>query len=117
LGSKCPDKHVRKIRIPLDEPSVFYDVVTKRSVLRGPLDPSPLNESLIQQLGGAAPEECFVAPIVAGDQVVAVLYGDNLPDSGPVGDTDSLEIFLTQAGLAFEKAILERRIREMSRSE
>jgi hypothetical protein len=39
-----------------------------------------------------------------------VLYGDNLPDEKPIGDTESLEIFLSQAGMAMEKALLERRI-------
>jgi len=42
--------------------------------------------------------------------VVAVLYGDNLPDEKPIGDTEALEIFLSQAGLAMEKALLERRM-------
>jgi hypothetical protein len=28
-----------------------------------------------------------------------------------IGDTESLEIFLSQAGLAMEKALLERRLR------
>jgi CheY-like chemotaxis protein len=115
LGSKCPDRHIREISIPLDQPSVFYDVVSKRSVLCGPLDSSPLNDRLIEQLGGTSPGECFVAPIIADEKVVAILYGDNLPGAEPVGHTEALEIFLTQAGLAFEKAILERRIREMSR--
>jgi len=49
--------------------------------------------------------------------VVAVLYGDNLPDTKPIGDTDSLEIFLSQAGLAMEKALLQRRLKEKSREE
>ncbi len=114
FGSKCPDRHIREIRIPLDQPSVFYDVVMKRSVLCGPLDSSPLNACLTEQLGGESPSECFVAPIIANEKVIAVLYGDNLPSRGPIGHTEALEIFLTQAGLAFEKAILERRIREMS---
>jgi hypothetical protein len=42
---------------------------------------------------------------------VAILYGDNLPEKRPIGDTEALEIFLSQAGLAMEKALLERRLR------
>jgi CheY-like chemotaxis protein len=114
LGARCPDRHIREIRIPLDQPSVFYDVVRKRSVLCGPLDSSPLNAHLIEHLGGEDPGECFVAPIIANEKVIAVLYGDNLPSRGSIAHTEALEIFLTQAGLAFEKAILERRIKEMS---
>lgn len=109
-----PDRRVRSIRIPLGEPSVFHDVVTKQSVLRGPLDENRWNRHLIECLGGGRPLDAFVAPIVAGGKVVAVLYGDNLPEQRPVQNTEWIEIFLTQAGVAFEKAILERRIRELN---
>jgi hypothetical protein len=52
----------------------------------------------------------FVGPLISEGRVVAVLYGDNLPDEKSIGDTESLEIFLSQAGLAMEKALLERRM-------
>ena len=72
------------------------------------------NRYLFGQLGGGAPTEVFVGPIVSEGKVVALLYGDNLPEKKPIGDTDSLEIFLSQAGLAMEKAILQRRLKEKS---
>jgi len=103
---------LRRIRIPLNVPSVFHDVVGKRSVVRGRLESSPGNDRLQALLGRGKPAEVFVAPITVGDEVVALLYGDNLPEERPVGDTEALEIFLTQAGLALEKAILERRLSE-----
>jgi hypothetical protein len=109
-----PDRLVRRIQIPLDEPSVFHDVVAKRSILRGPLEENAWNARLLEHLGGGRPVDAFVAAVVAGESVVAVLYGDNLPERKPIKNPEALEIFLTQAGLAFEKAILERRIREMS---
>ena len=52
------------------------------------------------------------ALIAAGGKVVAVLYGDNYPDNRPLGDTDALEIFLSQAGLAMERVLLQRRLQE-----
>ncbi|WP_243688471.1 hypothetical protein [Geotalea toluenoxydans] len=58
-----------------------------------------------------------MGPIVSEGKVVAVLYGDNIPDAKPIGDTDSLEIFLSQAGLAMEKALLQRRLKDKSREE
>jgi hypothetical protein len=106
---------LRRIRIPLDVPSVFHDVVGKRSVVRGPLESSPGNDRLRVLLEGGDPVEAFVAPITVADEAVALLYGDNLPQARPVADTEALEIFLTQAGLALEKAILERRLSENAR--
>jgi len=103
---------LRRIRIPLDVPSVLHDVVEKCSVVRGPLESSGGNDRLRLLLGGGDPAEAFVAPIAVADEVVALLYGDNLPEPRPVGETEALEIFLTQAGLALEKAILQRRLSE-----
>jgi hypothetical protein len=55
--------------------------------------------------------EIFLGPIISEGKVVAILYGDNAPQKRAIGDTESLEIFLSQAGLAMEKALLERRLR------
>ncbi len=66
---------------------------------------------LEEQLGGDVPEEVFLGPVISEGKTVAVLYGDNLPEKRTVGDTAALEIFLSQAGLAMEKALLERRLR------
>jgi hypothetical protein len=66
---------------------------------------------LTEQLGGTLPEQIFLGPIISEGKVVAILYGDNLPEKRPIGDTEALEIFLSQAGLAMEKALLERRLR------
>jgi hypothetical protein len=39
---------------------------------------------------------------------VALLYTDNLPGVKPIGNTTILEIALHEAGLALERALLER---------
>ncbi|HEX5773755.1 MAG TPA: hypothetical protein VFY07_05475, partial [Geomobilimonas sp.] len=72
------------------------------------------NRYLIERLGGEYPAEVFAGPIVSEGKVVAILYGDNLPEHKPVGDTDSLEIFLSQAGMAMEKVLLQRRLQDKS---
>ena len=111
------DSKVRNMRIPRAERSLFSNVIeTQLPVKAKPCD-SAWNRYFIEQLGGEPPMEFFVGPIVSEGKVVAVLYGDNLPDDKPIGDTDSLEIFLSQAGLAMEKALLQRRLKEKSREE
>jgi hypothetical protein len=40
--------------------------------------------------------------------VVALLYADNRPDGQPLADTTGLEIALHEAGLALDRALLER---------
>ena len=115
LDGRDPEKQVRKMRIPLNEPSIFQEVVEKRIPLKKPLKPTKWNQYLIENLGGIEPKEVFVAPIISSGKVAAILYGDNVPEDKEIGDTESLEIFLIQAGLAMEKALLERMLKEMGK--
>lgn len=117
LDGADAQKEVRKIRIPLAESSIFREAVQKRMPLKKALKPNKWNDYLVQALGGAAPREVFVSPIIAGGKIAALIYGDNAPEDKEIGDTESLEIFLAQAGLAMEKALLERRLREMGNPE
>ena len=66
------------------------------------------DHDLVLRLGGETPIEAYVAPIASGDQIVALLYADNIPGADPVGDTTVLELALHEAGLALERALLER---------
>ena len=115
LDGTDPEKQVRKMRIPLNEPSIFQEVIEKRIPLKKKLKPTKWNQYLIENLGGIEPREVFVAPIISSGKVAAILYGDNVPEDKEIGDTESLEIFLVQVGLAMEKALLERMLREMGK--
>ncbi|HWP35420.1 MAG TPA: hypothetical protein VNM66_07480, partial [Thermodesulfobacteriota bacterium] len=116
LPGEHSDRAVRSIRIPLSEPSVFAEVLERRTPYKGPLGHGRWDSYLVARLGGHRPVEVFCAPIQSGSTVAAILYADNAPDPTPIGDTESLEIFLYQAGLQMEKALLERKIQELNRS-
>jgi CheY-like chemotaxis protein len=111
------DLRIRNLRIPRSEPSLFAPVLETKFPLKGGLDQSSWSGFFLEQLGEARPLEAFVGPIVSEGKVVALLYGDNLPEQKPIGDTESLEIFLSQAGLAMEKALLQRRLQDRGRGE
>jgi hypothetical protein len=106
------DVKVRNLQIPRAEESLFSKVIETQAPAKEAPDDSRLNHYFVEQLGGVAPVEYFVGPIVSEGKVVALLYGDNLPEMKPIGDTDSLEIFLSQAGIAMEKALLQRRLKD-----
>ncbi|MBJ6750940.1 response regulator [Geomonas anaerohicana] len=116
-GDGGADARVRKLTIPRGEPSLFTEVLETRYPVKGTVDASVWTHYFLEQLGGGRPAEYFVGPIVSEGKVVAILYGDNLPEDKPIGDTDSLEIFLCQAGIAMEKALLQRRLQEQGRGE
>jgi CheY-like chemotaxis protein len=103
---------VRRIQVPVDQESIFGRVTRFRSMIRGPLKETDGNKLLIKGLGGAWPTgETVAAPLISGDRVAAILFGDN-PSGKPLGPTDSLEIFLQQAGLAMDRALLERKLED-----
>ncbi len=110
-----PDQKVRNVRIPLNELSVFTMVLETRQTYKGALEENKWNDYLINEIGGTAPLEVLVIPLISESKVIALLYGDNLPEMKPIDDIEGLEIFINQAGLAMEKALLERKILELER--
>lgn len=110
LHGESADVKVRNTRIPTGEENLFTEPIHAMSPMTVAPECREWDSYLFTQFGGDTPSEVFVGPLISEGRVVAVLYGDNLPDDAPIGDTEALEIFLSQAGLAMEKALLERRL-------
>jgi hypothetical protein len=119
FGIVDPDGHadarVRDLHIPTHADPLFSRVIGTKVAVKGPPDGTEWSRYLLEQLGGGSPVEAFVGPLISEGEVVALLYGDNLPDRRPIGDTEALEIFLSQAGLAMEKANLQRKLKDRAR--
>jgi CheY-like chemotaxis protein len=111
-GKGSGDEKVRAIHFPLEVDSMFHDPSRMcRAVTFAP-HPTPLDTYIFEQLGDGIPEEAFIGPLVSQSRVIGFLYGDNLPEKRAIGDTESLSIFLSQAGVAMEKSILEKQLHE-----
>ena len=80
---------------------------------KGPLEKDEVTRKLMMELGDVWPSEVAVFPIVAEGRVVAFLYCDNFSTGTASTETEGLEIFISHAGLALEKSLLQRRIQEM----
>jgi hypothetical protein len=115
LKGQSADQVVRNIRIPLDQPSLFRTVIESRRSFLGPLDQSESNKYLVNELGGVLPDIVLAIPLVVDGKVALVVYGDNLPERKPIKGIDTLEIFMNQAGMALEKALLEKRLAELQK--
>jgi CheY-like chemotaxis protein len=114
LEGEDAEKRVRQIRIPLSESSIFKEVWERQVPVTKKLEGKKWDRYIVEQLGGEQPEEVFVAPIFAGGRVAVMLYGDNVPEKKEIGETVSLEIFLAQAGLAMDRALLERKLKDLT---
>jgi CheY-like chemotaxis protein len=111
-GKSSGDDKVRAIHFPLDADSMFSNPARTLQPVTFTPDPSALDTHIFDQLGGGLPEEVYIGPLVSQSRVIGFLYGDNLPENRPVGDAESLSIFLSQAGVAMEKSILEKQLHE-----
>jgi Domain of unknown function (DUF4388) len=107
------DEELSMVRIPAAEPSIFTQVAESRESYVGELARTTWNEYVAIELGGLIPPQVVVVPMVVNGNVVALLYGDNLPTADPIGPIDALELLMLQAGLAMEKTTLEIRLRTL----
>lgn len=115
LREGSPDQRVRQIRLPVSETTIFSDVIAESRSRTGHFSDSAWDAYLIKELGEDEPGAFFLVPMVSNGRVAAILYGDNVPDNKPLPDITGLEIFIHQAGLAMEKALLERRVMELGK--
>jgi hypothetical protein len=106
------DAAVEHVVIGAEEPGWFRTVLAGEGAVRGAPDDAG-DRALVAMLGDRAPSQAYVAPIESGERVVALLYADNLPDDAPLGDTGALELVLHEAGLALDRAALERQLAEV----
>ena len=102
------DRMVRRLRLQVAADSLFAQVLTTRRAAKGSLSQSESDRKLQAQLGGEEPVEVFIGPLVSEGKVVAVIYGDNLPEKKAIGNVETFEVFLSQAGMAMEKLLKER---------
>jgi hypothetical protein len=112
-GGRSPDLAVRNIRIPLSAPSLFRTVIESRRTYQGPLESNEQNNYFIDEIGGQRPDTVLAIPLVVDQKIALIVYGDNVPEQKPIRGIETLEIFMNQAGLALEKALLERKLAEL----
>lgn len=115
LTGRSADQVVRNIKIPLHQPSLFLNVIESRITYVGPLELNETNKYFINELGGVMPEQILVIPLIVDSKIALIVYGDNVPERRQIKGVETLEIFMNQAGMALEKALLEKRLAELQK--
>jgi hypothetical protein len=104
---------VKKIVIPLNQPSLLTEVTSSRQTYRGQLQTTAWNDFLIKKLGGPAPKEVIAVPLIVDGNVAMIFYGDDGGKSRPIGEVEGLEVFMSQVGLAIEKEDLAKKVESL----
>ncbi len=73
---------------------------------------TPADHELLARLGGVEPAMAYLGPIESGGSTIALLYCDQASDGEEMPDTTGLEVVLQHAGLALDRAALERALWE-----
>jgi CheY-like chemotaxis protein len=107
---KPVDVRMRGATFPLEAGSILRLAVDRGESAIGPLPDDAGNGALRARLGPPEPRIAAVLPVHGGGEVFGVLYGDNAHSAEPFDDLRPLEIFLSQAGLTLQNALLKRRI-------
>jgi hypothetical protein len=115
LEIEQPDEKIRGIMLPFKESPFLQTILSEKRPYKGPMGKDPLTESFVKSIGGEWPDNVALFPIVAEGTVVALLFCDNLINGESFEESEGLEIFIDQAGLALEKSLLQRRIQEMEK--
>lgn len=107
---KPVDERMRGATFPLEEGSILRLAVDRGEATVGPLPETAGNGALRARLGPPEPKHAAVLPVHGGREVFGILYGDNATSDEPFDDLRPLEIFLSQAGLTLQNALLKRRL-------
>ncbi len=101
--------HIEKINIPFVGPSVLKTVAEGGTYYLGPISETPLNNMMLEGLGGSKHGSILLLPLIISGRVVSILHLEGGKDA--LGDHFmELHRILTKAVLAFEILIFREKI-------
>jgi CheY-like chemotaxis protein len=108
------DERLRGAVFALEDGSRLKTAVEGRQTCLGPIPDDATNAAFRARLGEPQPPVTALLPMHGGHEVYGLLYGDNALSRRPFEDLRALEIFLAQAGLTLQNALLKRRLESLS---
>jgi len=115
LDIEGADEKIRETVLAYGESPFLKGIIEAGQSYKGGMEKDPVTEFLMGDLGGGWPFEVALFPVITEGKVVALLYCDNAATGEGFSETEGLEIFISQAGLALEKSLLQRKLLEMQK--
>jgi hypothetical protein len=107
------NERIRGTILPYRESTFLMGISEGMRPFKGALERDSMTEALLRELDGRWPPKVAFFPVIAEGKTVALLYCDNVSTGEDFFETDGLEIFISQAGIALEKALLQKRLQEL----
>jgi hypothetical protein len=105
---------VTSLKIPLTEPSVFREVISKGQLFYGEGDDKVLKEHLFQDIGEPLSPTIILLPVKTRGKTVTMTYGDfGAREASPV-QADALEILANEAGLILDNVLYRKQLSKAS---
>ena len=98
----------RRLRVPLDMPSVFQGVTRNRTVFVGRLGPEGANREFLEAIGKKAGTTAALFPIAVRGRVVNLLWGDSGAAGAARGDLGQLMAHMQKIPRAYLRIIRAR---------
>lgn len=102
------DEKVREVSLPYLKSGFLSKLVRDKKIFRGEMERDEVTGLLVGQISGEWPDEVSVFPLTIEGDVAALLYCEGAPED--VNESEGVEILVSYAGLALEKALLKRRL-------
>ncbi|MDH3745581.1 MAG: hypothetical protein OES47_10835 [Acidobacteriota bacterium] len=110
-GPQIDKDWLAEYSVGIERPTVFREILTSRRLFFGKLDDGVPHTDLARCWGGDTKSECMVIPVLVRERMASAIYCDR----GALGvqgvDVSAVGDLCARAGLAFERLILERKLR------
>lgn len=104
-------RKVSRLKVPLAASKAWKRVIEEKTTIIAKNEEETISEKdFFLSIGSVIPKECVNIPMVSRGRVIAILYADNGISNEPIPDISAIEIFMIQAGIAMERALLERQL-------
>ncbi len=117
LDIERADEKIRETVLMYEKSPFLRKVIENGQPFKGALERDGVTEAIMRELGGGWPAEIAFFPVITEGKVVALLYCDNAGSGEGFSETEGLEIFISQAGLALEKSLLVRKLQEFQKEQ
>ncbi len=112
---KADPTDIMKLKIPLDGTSLLVKVIKEGLTFHGETDDAFIERHIFQKFGRPTCDNILLLPLRAENRTILLCYGDFGNQRATIFQIEALEIISCLAGMAFENALLRKKLQQFER--